>query len=190
MGDEDLKSEIIDWIKSIVIALLFVLIITTFIGSTSIYGNSMYPTLYHGDFLITYKKGDIGRGDIVIFQTNMEIDDEELSEMNLITRWKAGKYKKLIKRVIAMEGDSLVIRDGKVIVNGQVLDEDYVNGNETLGDVSIEKIPRNKVFVMGDNRGNSLDSRNSEIGLVDIEDVRGETVIRIFPFSRISILNK
>src|SRR5699024_3060467 len=111
--------------------LLFVLVITTFIGSTSIYGNSMYPTLYHGDFLITYKKGDIDRGDIVIFQTDMEVDDEELRQMNFFTRWKAGDYKKLIKRVIAIEGDSLIIRDGIVIVNGQELDEDYINGNET-----------------------------------------------------------
>lgn len=184
-----MKNEILDWIKSIVIALLLGFAITTFIGSTSVYGNSMNPTLSHGDFLILYNSSNVERGDIVILQTDIEIDSQELSSLNPIARWRAGKYKKLVKRVIATEGDSLIIQDGKVILNGQELNEDYINGNSTPGNVSIEKIPEGKVFVMGDNRGNSLDSRSSEIGLVDKEDIIGKAILRLYPLSKLEIIN-
>ena len=99
-----------------------------------------------------------------------------------------GKTKSLIKRVIAVEGDSIEITNGEVFLNGEKLEENYINGSDTFGDIIIEKIPKGKVFVMGDNRGNSLDSRDSQIGLVDTKDIKGKAILKIYPFSKMGKL--
>lgn len=180
-----MKKEIIEWIKSIVIALVLALAITSFISGTKVYGSSMNPTLNHNDFLIIFKSKDISHGDIVIVKTNLEINPEDLTGLNFISKWKMGKTKSLIKRVIALEGDSLVIKNGEVFLNGEKLEESYINEGDTFGNIVIDKIPKGKLFVMGDNRGRSLDSRSEEIGLVDIEDVSGKAVFQIYPFSKL-----
>lgn len=184
-----MKKEIIEWIKALGFAIVLGVIITSFIGGTKVFGNSMNPTLRDGDFLITYNfSGKINRGDIVVLKTDLEIEENDVAGLNAITKLRIGKYKKLIKRVIAVEGDSLVVRNGRVILNGVTLDEKYINGGTTPGNVSIEKIPEGKVFVMGDNRTNSLDSRSNAIGLVDKEDIVGKAIMRIYPFSHIGLV--
>lgn len=184
-----MKNEIIEWIKALGFAIVLGVIITSFIGGTKVFGNSMHPTLKDGDFLVTYNfNRKINRGDIVVLKTDIEIKESDVVGLNPITRWKMGKYKKLIKRVIAIEGDSIVVRDGDVILNGVKLDEEYINGNTTPGDVSIDKIPEGKIFVMGDNRTNSLDSRSKHIGLVNEEDIVGKAVMRVYPLSQIGLV--
>ena len=86
-----MKKEIIEWIKSIVIALVLALAITSFISGTKVYGSSMNPTLNHNDFLIIFKSKDISHGDIVIVKTNLEINPEDLTGLNFISKWKMGK---------------------------------------------------------------------------------------------------
>jgi signal peptidase I len=148
----------------------------------------MNPTLEHEDFLIVFKNKNIKPGDIVIVGTDLEISERDLEGSNPITKLKMGKTKSLIKRVIAVEGDSIEITNGEVFLNGEKLEENYINGSDTFGDIIIEKIPEGKVFVMGDNRGNSLDSRDSQIGLVDTKDIKRKAILKIYPFSKIGKL--
>lgn len=183
-----MKKEIIEWTKSIVVALVLGFIITSFIKGARVHGDSMNPTLNHDDVLVTLNTKNVNHGDIAILDTDLEINEEDLMGLNSFAKWKAGKTKKIIKRVVAIEGDNLVIHDGKVFLNGEEIKENYINGEFTLGDMTIESIPKGKVFVMGDNRGRSLDSRDGRIGLVDIDDIMGKAIFRVYPFSKIGIL--
>lgn len=172
-----MKDEIIEWIKTIVLSLVIALIITTFVKPTIVKNYSMSPTLQENDFLIInrflYKRSEPKRGDIVVFQSNLKTDD--------------GKDKLLIKRVIAIPGDEIVIKDGDVFINGTILKEDYISGVYTEGNINTV-VPENKIFVMGDNRDNSLDSRDDILGLVDFDLVMGKAFVRLFPFNKIGLL--
>lgn len=169
-----MAKEIFEWIKTIVIAVVIALVITTFIRPTLVKGHSMYPTLEPNNYLIInkipYMMHEPERGDIVVFKSELKTTD--------------GKEKDLIKRVIAVEGDEIEVRDGKTFVNGNLIDEGYINGDFTSGDVELT-VPKDQVFVMGDNRQNSLDSRDSRVGTVDIETIRGKVLVRLFPFDEI-----
>jgi len=175
---DNVRKEIIDWVKTIVISLALAFLIVQVIKPTIVSGESMYPTLNDRDYLIlnrmAYKFGDIDRGDIIVFKTDLKQDN--------------GKEKDLIKRVIAIPGDHLVIKDSKVYINGEVQNEPYIHNEYTSGDIDIV-IPDNDVFVMGDNRENSRDSRSSDIGLVNESDIIGEVMIRLFPFNKIGTVN-
>lgn len=173
MSDK-LKKEIIDWIKTIAISLVLAFLIVQVIKPTIVSGESMYPTLNDRDYLIlnrlSYKFGEIERGDIIVFKTNLKQDN--------------GKEKDLIKRVIAIPGDHLVIENSKVYINDELIDEPYIHNAYTSGDVDIV-IPENKIFAMGDNRENSKDSRSEDVGLVDENDILGEVMVRLLPISNI-----
>lgn len=180
-----MKNEIIEWLKSLVMALVIAFIITQFIGATMVSGLSMMPSLDENDFLIVSKNKKVSRGDIIILDTDLEFEAEELAGINPISRWKLGKTKKVIKRVIAVEGDSLVIEDGKVFLNNEELKESYILDSLTPGNIYIDEVPEDNVFVMGDNRNNSLDSRDPKIGLVNSNDFVGKAILRLYPFSKI-----
>lgn len=169
-----MAREIFEWIKTIVVAVVIALVITTFIRPTLVKGQSMYPTLEPNNYLIInkipYMMHKPERGDIVVFKSHLTTDD--------------GKEKDLIKRVVAVEGDNVVIKEGVIYINGEKQEEDYINGNFTSGDIDIN-IPEGKVFVMGDNRQNSLDSRDPRVGNVDIETIIGKVLVRLFPFNEI-----
>lgn len=177
MSDK-LKKEIIDWIKTIGISLVLAFLIVQVVKPTIVSGESMYPTLNNKDYLIlnrlSYKFGDVKEGDIIVFKTDLKQDN--------------GKDKDLIKRVIATGGDHLVIKDSKVYVNDKLLNEPYIDNAYTAGDIDIV-IPKGKVFVMGDNRENSKDSRSEDVGLVDENDILGEVMIRLFPLNKIGSVN-
>ncbi len=175
---DNVRKEIIDWVKTIVISLVLAFLIVQVIKPTIVSGESMYPTLNDRDYLIlnrmAYKFGDIDRGDIIVFKSDLKQDN--------------GKEKDLIKRVIAIPGDHLIIKDSKVYINGEVQNEPYIHNEYTSGDIDIV-IPDNDVFVMGDNRENSRDSRSSDVGLVNESDIIGEVMIRLFPFNKIGTVN-
>lgn len=172
-----MKDEMIEWAKTIVISVVIALLITTFIKPTIVKNFSMSPTLEENDFLIInrflYKKGEPQRGDIVVFRSNL--------------RTETGKQKLLIKRIIAIPGDKIEITDGKIYINGNRLEENYIADEYTMGDIDLT-IPENEIFVMGDNRGNSLDSRDGILGSVDFDTVIGKAFVRVFPFSRVGLL--
>lgn len=177
--NNNIKSELIEWIKILAISIALGVAITCVVQPTMVSGQSMYPTLENNDYLfinkLAYKVESPKRGDIIVFKTEL-VNIESL------------KKKKLVKRVIALPGEHLVIRNSKVYINGKILDESYINGVDTMGDIDII-VPKNNVFAMGDNRPNSMDSRDSEIGTISLDDIVGKVSIRVYPFDKVGDIN-
>lgn len=165
---EYIKSEVISWIKTLVASFLIVFIINTFfLQIVFVNGTSMQPTLNGGDKLLTDKiSKNFQRGDIVVIE-NEHTDN-------------------LIKRVIALEGETIRIdfETGDVFIDDVLLDEPYVRGKTTssYGFSGEATVPVGNVFVMGDNRNASNDSRNPDIGFIDVDNIFGLTFFRIYPF--------
>lgn len=136
-----------------------------FVQNVKVVGESMDSTLANGDLLIASRSNkDIQRGDIVV------VDSTVLNEA-------------IIKRVIAIAGDEFTFRDNVVFVNGKKIDEPYINEKMVGNPDFTITIPEGTVWVMGDNRNHSGDSRF--IGAVPIEEVSGEVMARFFPFSNV-----
>lgn len=170
-----------EFIKDIVIALVIVVAITLVIKPTIVKESSMEPTLYANNYLFVNKLAYISKdnpdyGDIIVFQSDLDKDDGN------------GK-KKLIKRVIGVENDVITISDGVVYRNGEELEEPYTLEGFTTGEVDNYIVPKDEVFVMGDNRRISLDSRYEEVGTVSEEAIVGKAFIRLYPFNEIGFLH-
>lgn len=156
-------------VSSLIMALIAVTVIfTLFFRVVSVNGDSMLHTLHNGEKLILISQFYVPEhGDIVVI--NREGEDP------------------LIKRVIAVAGDTIAIdsQSGKVMRNGAALDEPYINGDYTpdFGFTGTYAVPAGYVFVMGDNRGNSLDSR--QLGAFPLEQVVGEVAWRLSPFGEV-----
>ncbi|WP_459129248.1 signal peptidase I [Guggenheimella bovis] len=183
---------ILEWIKAIVGALIILFVLNLFIGATSVVNVSMEPTLQEGDLLLMLKVGGIGRGDVVTFNSSLKITESDLTRIDPIKKLfvKAGDPKILVKRVIGLPGDKISIKDGQVFINDELLDESNYYMGETIGDITIEKIPEGEYFLMGDNRPRSEDSRYSEVGLVKRSDIIGKAVLRYWPLNKIRIFGK
>ncbi len=166
------------WAKDIGLAVAVAVIILQFIRPTIVKEFSMMDTLHENDYLIVSKQaylfGKINYGDIIVFNTNLETVD--------------GQKKRLIKRVIGLPGDTIEIKDGNVYRNNELLKEDYIFEQYTSGLVKPTVIPEGSMFVMGDNRQNSADSRDERIGLVEEKLIYGEAVLRLYPFNKIGLL--
>ena len=154
----------------VVVAAVAVLITTLFLPILQISGDSMSPTMENDEIVILLKTKDFQQGDLVGF-------------------YYQGKI--LLKRVIALPEDEVAIdTDGNVYVNGEMLDEPYVT-DKGLGDCDLEfpyKVPGTSYFVLGDQRSNSVDSRNSMIGAIAQEDIIGKVFVRVWPLSRIGFV--
>ena len=149
-----------------VVAAIAILIATLWMPVLQITGTSMDPTLVDGQFVVALKNSDFEIGDITAFYYNNNI---------------------LIKRVIASEGEWVDIdKDGNVFVNGVLLDEPYLQ-EKSLGECNIElpyQVPDGKIFVMGDDRAVSLDSRTTAVGSVSKEQILGQVVFRVWPLEK------
>nr|WP_304508391.1 signal peptidase I [Anaerotignum sp.] len=157
-----------DWGNVILRAGIILLIFFFFFWPMKLEGSSMDPTLNDGDIVCMSRffvqMGWYEKGDIVVFQYNDK-----------------GKEKTVLKRILATEGDHIrLLVDGSVEINGEILEEDYVNG-ETNGIVDMV-IPKNSVFVMGDNRELSYDSR--QMGVISSDDLIGKVFFRWFPLNQ------
>lgn len=151
----------------VVVAAAAILVANLWLPILKVTGTSMSPTLQEGQVLMASKGHDFKTGDVIAFYYNNKI---------------------LVKRVIAMPGDWVNISDdGTVYVNDIAIDEPYLK-EKALGDCNIElpyQVPESKIFVMGDNRSVSLDSRNTAIGCVSEEQVVGRIAFAIWPLSKI-----
>ena len=147
----------------ITVAAVAVLVAVLLLPVLQIYGTSMAPTLSEGDIVISLKGSNFKTGDVIGFYYNNKI---------------------LVKRVIANAGDWVDIDDdGTVYVNNVALDEPYIS-EKAVGDCNIElpyQVPESRVFVMGDHRSVSIDSRNTAVGCVAEEQIVGKIVFRVWP---------
>ena len=150
----------------ITVAAIAVLIATLWLPVLQVYGNSMTPTLQNGEIIFTVKVSEFEPGDIISFYYNNKI---------------------LIKRVIARSGEWVNMdADGNVYVNETLLDEPYLD-EKAFGDCNIElpyQVPEGRVFVMGDHRSTSVDSRNSAVGCVAQEQIVGKILFRVWPLEK------
>lgn len=164
----EIQQEIMSWVKAGVITLFLYIIINFFVFTARVDGPSMLSTFTHGDLIFVNKiaytlMSDLPEyEDVVIFTSNI-------------------RGYELIKRVIGLPGDHIQIKDGKVYRNGTLLQEPYLDdGIETDGEID-EIVKEGYIFVMGDNRPNSADSRLPEIGQVSMDTVRGKVFFRVIP---------
>ena len=177
MKERSILGELLSWLIYIVIVVILSLGIITFIGQrTKVSGHSMETTLSDGDNLIvdklTYRFSDPKRFDIIVFPY----------------KYEENTY--FIKRIIGLPGETIQVTDGKIYINGQVLDESY--GREVLKSGGIAETPitlgEDEYFVMGDNRNDSMDSRDPSVGVLHKSELVGRAWVRIWPLSKFGIL--
>ena len=148
----------------ITVAAVAVLVAVLLMPVLQIYGTSMAPTLNEGEIVLSVKSGEFKTGDIMAFYYNNNI---------------------LVKRVIAQPGDWVdITEDGTVYVNNVMLDEPYLI-DKAYGETNIKfpyQVPESRIFVLGDHRSVSIDSRNTAVGCVASEQIVGRIVYRVWPF--------
>ena len=185
--DKSKKRELLDWIKSMAVAIVFVIAMQKFVFSPILVdGASMMPTYEDGDIVIVNKIGKqisgIERFDVIVF--------------------KAPIGEIYIKRVIGLPGDHIAYENDTLYINGEALKEPYLDlykeqlldkgtltPDFTLEDLTdYSTIPEGYLFVLGDNRRISNDSRYPSVGLVPMEKVQGKTNIRFYPFDSLGIV--
>ena len=165
-------SEALDWLQCIVTALIAAILLFTFVARTiTVIGSSMVPTLEEGNLLIVSRLFYQPKyGDIVVLRKASFMNDP------------------IVKRVIATEGQTVDIdfKAGIVYVDGQALDEPYVNSltNEPEDFTEPVTVPKGHIFVLGDNRNRSTDSRSALVGCVDTRYVIGKALLRIAPLNK------
>ena len=176
---------LLDWIESFFFAVFIVILIFTFILRTVVVvGKSMNPTFEGSDrLIITHLASTPEKGDVLVMNCH-------------------GLNETIIKRCIATEGDKVKIdyNSGKVFVNDKEISDDYINEpmidkkykfeiSYCVSDGVYEyNVPEDKVFVMGDNRNNSSDSRCGEVGFIDEDDILGKVIFRIYPFDKVGMI--
>jgi len=168
---------LVEWAVIIVVALAGALAIRTFvIGAYFIPSGSMYPTLrIHDRVLVnklSYDLHGVHRGDIVVFKRTGALARSQIKD--------------LIKRVIGLSGDTIEAEDGHVLINDKPLREPYLRPGVTTENLPRQVVPRHHVFVMGDNRGESSDSRF--FGPIDDSQIIGRAFVLIWPFGHWALL--
>ncbi len=174
MSTTTLGQEVKDWIISILIAVVLAFFIRYFIVELyMVEGPSMRPTLVNGERLVVnkfiYRFKEPERGDVLVF------------------RYPRDPSRDFIKRVIAVAGDTIELKDGRVFLNGQLQNETYIF-EKTRGSYSLATVPAGTVFVMGDNRNNSEDSRFRDVGFVSLDMIKGKAVLIFWPFDHVKTL--
>lgn len=162
---------LVETIQTIALALVLFLVINFVSARIRVDGSSMEPTFHDGDYVVVnrlaYKLGDMQRGDVVVFPFPNQPDVD------------------YIKRVIGLPGDRVAVYNGTVYVNGSPISEDYLL-EPSNGNYAERVVPEGSVFVMGDNRNHSDDSRTW--GFLVIDDIIGKAVFRYWPLSLMGLV--
>ncbi|WIW69581.1 signal peptidase I [Anaerosinus gibii] len=174
MSNMSLGEEVKDWFISILIAVILAFFIRYFIVELYLVeGPSMQPTLLSHERLVVnkfiYRFREPEKGEILVF------------------RYPKDPSRDFIKRVIAVAGDTIEIKDGRVFVNHQLINEPYIL-NQTRGSYPLSTVPDGTIFVMGDNRNNSEDSRFKDVGFVPLDLIKGKAMMVFWPIDNIKTL--
>lgn len=165
-----MKKGIKDWVEALVEAVIIIIVLFLLFWPVEIKGNSMQDSFYDGDMVAVSRvmkmMDKYQKGDVVVLSVEIE-----------------GKNMQIIKRVIAEEGDHIIISNGEVIVNNVKLVENYVTGR-TYGECDII-VPENCVYILGDNREDSYDSR--DMGVVFKKNISGKVIAKLYPIKDIKI---
>ena len=178
---EDSRRNTREWIKDLGIAAIIAVLFLQFFMPTIVREHSMENTLKQNEYvfvsrrLYTWFKREPARGDIIVFKSELTT--------------ASGSEKLLVKRIIGLPGDTVSIADGEVYVNGVPSDQSFTKDGYTGGSMAEVTVPAGHLFVMGDNRQNSTDSRSPAVGFVDMNDVKGKVVFRLLPFKRLGLFD-
>lgn len=168
----DIKEFLSDTIKYIIFIVVILVIAVYVVGLQQIVGPSMTPTLRNGDIVIldklSYRFSEIKRDDIVALYY--------------------ADTKFLVKRVVGLPGETVEFKDNKLYINGKYYEEKYlgddiVTDNFSLEELNYTTIPDDMYLVLGDNRGDSMDSRDSDVGLISKKDIYGKVRFKIWPIN-------
>jgi len=163
---------VLEIFQTVLLALVLYLLIDGVVARVRVENISMRPTLKPGEFILVnklaYRVGEISRGDIIVFHYPLNPQED------------------YIKRVIGLPGDEVIVREGQVYVNRQLLTEDYIMAAPGYEDTWI--VPENEVFVLGDNRNQSSDSHSW--GFVPFENIVGRAVVVYWPLSEVKVLSQ
>ena len=207
LGTGEIVKDIFEWIYCIIIAIVLALLVRYYIGTpTVVQMESMQPTFMPGDRLILNRLAittnqEFERGEVITFEapTSEYKSAAEANQRNPIAKYTEqpntlfdkftyyvldiGK-RSYIKRIIALPGEHVKIEKGNVYINGQLLNEEYLqDGVETPGHIFTDLVvPEGYLFVMGDNRKGSMDSR--QLGCIPISKVESKVLLRFWPFSK------
>ncbi|MBW9144104.1 signal peptidase I [Clostridium sp. CM028] len=165
-----MTKEVFAVVKSIAISLLIAVFIINFLFQiVTVNGESMVPTVQNNDKLIiekvSYRITSAKRNDIVVIKYPADISQ------------------RIIKRVIAVAGDKVKINNNILYINDEIINEHYKNEN-FMEDYNEVLVPQDSIFVLGDNRNFSKDSRSSDVGFVKLNLLEGKAVIRLYPFNK------
>lgn len=171
------KRQIIEWVLLLGSALLIALLIKTFLFQAFfIPSESMYPTLKKDDRVLvnklSYRLHDVNRGDVVVFKAPEGESSNGIED--------------LVKRVVALPGETVEGRDGRIYVDGRLLEEPYLPDNVVSTDFAAQTVPEGHYWMMGDNRQNSKDS--TFFGPIPESDIVGRVFVKIWPAGDITFL--
>lgn len=171
------QQELREWSKALLLAVVLAVVLRVLVVDNYIVdGDSMLPTLHDQERVLIYKLGQkLGaspkRGDIIVFEYARE------------------PWRDFVKRVVGLAGDEVSIREGKLYVNGIVQNEPYLNA-PTLGNYGPHLVPEGTVFVLGDNRNISMDSRDDQVGMVRLDSIKGKAVIVYWPPKSLRVVRR